>query len=1275
MASFIGEIINNRYKIDSELGKGGMGTVYRAHDATLKRDVAVKVLSNFKLGTEGRARLLHEAQSVAKLNHSNIVTVHDAGEIEKTPYIVMELVEGGSLHEHPPKDFEQTVVIARQLCAALEHAHKQGIIHRDLKPENVVLDGNGQAKLMDFGLARSVSSRLTSEGTIVGTVFYMAPEQSMGKELDERADLYALGVMLYEFTTGMLPYEDSDPIAIISQHIHAPLVPPRAKNEDIPPLLNDLIVNLLSKDREDRPASAAEVQIALENPDLLDARAVAVEELSALERIVRGRMVGRKAEFNQAKEIWGQASKGKGKLLLVSGEPGVGKTRMTREIITHAEVSGGKSFVGASFAEGDTPYAPIRQILRHALQMDAMAEINLPDAVLADLLALVPDARPHFPQAKDLPADIQSNQDTLFEHLTVFFNLLAAQAPLLLVLEDVHWADSGSLYLLRHLARNITAQPILLLGTYREVELDEALPFNETLLGLEREGLPTRIKLSRLTRDQTRDLLAAMLEEEITDEFLDGIYRETDGNPFFISEVCKALIESGKLFFHDGKWDRPSIEEMGIPQSVRVAIQSRVGKLSEGSQAVLTQAAVLGREFDFPTLKLALDKDEDTLIDALEDALDAQLIEELNGSGEEFVFAHALIPTSIVEGLRTLKRRSLHRRAAKALLERHPDDIAALAHHYLEAGDTEEAVDYLLQLGDQARILYAHQEAYDSYLQALDFLVETEDYLRASQTQMKLALAYESNFDFAAAQQAYERAFQYHSLADTSMETKDLPPAPHAFRTHQETTPPTLDISVSYDVTSYFFIENLFSGLVGLTADLNIVPDVAERWEIKDQGTRYVFHLRMDVEWSDGQPVTARDFQTMLLRALDPEDGNTIPTRFFEIKNAEKYMQREIKDFNQVGIKAMDDHTLEFTLEGPCAFFLPLVAGFGYPVPTHVIEKHGASWTDIDKIVTNGPFRLEKFESGVEYRFRKNPKYHRAFPGNLEEVVLIAATPEKMMQLYDEGQFDILGPGSLPIEMAARVKKKHRNDLLTAPAAGTGYFVFDHRQPPFDDVRVRRAFALAIDRTALAKELAAFDFIPATGGLIPPGIPGHTPNAAIPFDPLAARELFAAAGFPGGKGFPELVGLGNDQPFNRQATAVIRDQWTEVLGVNIGFEYREDYGVFLEEVVTSPPPLYLGGWAADFPDPDSFLRATLWEGSIGWKSQDFEDLVEAAHRSLVQTERINLYQQAEEILKKDVPLIPIAYGRFALLKKPWVAKLPLSIMNTVALEDIIINPH
>ena len=207
----IGLTLLNRYRIDAEIGRGGMGVVYRAHDTLLGRDVAVKVLSDAGLGTEGRARLLREAQAAAQLDHPNIVSVYDAGEIdsgtdlgETVPFIVMQLVAGKTLREAGPLSLSQIVEVARQVCDALDHAHAQGIVHRDIKPENIIVRGSDErliAKLMDFGLARSrnasATTRLTQEGMVVGTVFYLAPEQALGQPVDGRADLYAFGVILY----------------------------------------------------------------------------------------------------------------------------------------------------------------------------------------------------------------------------------------------------------------------------------------------------------------------------------------------------------------------------------------------------------------------------------------------------------------------------------------------------------------------------------------------------------------------------------------------------------------------------------------------------------------------------------------------------------------------------------------------------------------------------------------------------------------------------------------------------------------------------------------------------------------------------------------------------------------------------------------------------------------------------------------------------------------------------------------------------------------------
>jgi len=331
----IGETLNERYKITAELGQGGMGSVYRAHDEALNREVAVKLMSNTKLGTEGRNRLMGEAQTIAQLNHANIVTVYDVGQFDALPYIVMELVDGKTLRDDMPGDLDSSLAVAIQIAAALAHAHEHEVVHRDVKPENVVLDPDGTVKLMDFGIAHSISSRITTDGMVIGTVYYMSPEQAMGKHVDARSDLYSLGVMLYEFATGEVPFEDNDPIAVISQHINAPLIPARAKNADIPPGLDTLISNLLEKNPDDRPASAEDVIKILGDPLLLDTGAYPVQEFSLLDRIARGRIVGRKEEFEEARALWRKASSGQGQLLLISGEPGVGKTRLMREIATH----------------------------------------------------------------------------------------------------------------------------------------------------------------------------------------------------------------------------------------------------------------------------------------------------------------------------------------------------------------------------------------------------------------------------------------------------------------------------------------------------------------------------------------------------------------------------------------------------------------------------------------------------------------------------------------------------------------------------------------------------------------------------------------------------------------------------------------------------------------------------------------------------------------------------------------------------------------------------
>ena len=324
-ADVIGMTIHDRYRLDHAIGRGGMGTVYQAHDLLLDRDVAVKVLS--ARAVESRARLQREARAVAKLNHPNIVSVYDAGESAGLPFIVMELVPGDSLHAHPPQTLDETLAIARQICAALDHAHAQGIVHRDLKPENVLLTKDGIAKLMDFGLARSSGgSHITQEGAIVGTVLYLAPEQARGQTVDGRSDLYSLGVMLYEFATGQLPFKGDDPIAIISQHLNAPVVPPSSLRSDIPPSFEAIIMKLLAKDPNDRFGSAHEVEEALTR--ISEGYKPSTASASRHNLPIRlSSFIGREREMAEIKRLLSAA-----RLVSLTGAGGSGKTRLSIQV-------------------------------------------------------------------------------------------------------------------------------------------------------------------------------------------------------------------------------------------------------------------------------------------------------------------------------------------------------------------------------------------------------------------------------------------------------------------------------------------------------------------------------------------------------------------------------------------------------------------------------------------------------------------------------------------------------------------------------------------------------------------------------------------------------------------------------------------------------------------------------------------------------------------------------------------------------------------------------
>ena len=781
----IGTLLKDRYRIDAKLGEGGMGVVYKAHDTTLDRPVAIKTLSPHLLGEEGLKRLLREAQSAAKLSHPNIVAIHDVIDEGDARMIVMEYVAGRPLRDLLPLPWAEAVDIAGQVCLGLDYAHAQGVVHRDIKPENIVITASGVAKIMDFGLARSEGrSRLTQAGMIVGTVAYMAPEQALSGRTDGRSDLYSLGAVLYETITGKPPFAADDPIAVISMHVNVPPVSPRFYRPDTPAVLESVVLRLLAKDPTERYASAEELArvlktapVSVESPEHgAPAPDVRPATPSLFDMMTRGRLIDREEQLGSLKGALESMLSGRGQVVLIAGEPGIGKTRLAEELLVYARLRGCLALVGHGYEqEVNIPYLPVAEALRTAartLARDRLSALAGPYA--AELVKLLPELAQRIPDITPSPP-LEPDQERLrlYDTLTRFFTELARAQPLVLMLDDLHWADAGTLQLVRYLARNIRAERLLIVGTYRDVELDPSRPLAPALSEMNRERLYTRVLVRGLTRQHVASMIQSVFQDAqpVSDEFSDLIYRETEGNPFFVEEVLKHLIEVGALYIEDGRWQRKPIQELDVPQSVREVIGRRILRVSEPCQRALSLAAVVGRRFQFEVLQAVGELGEPELLEALEEAIAAQLIREkgMAAEEEEYDFTHTLIRDVLYERLSLRRRRMLHQRAGEALERlyagRIEEVVEDLAHHFTRApqGDgLNKAIRYSLDAARKSMNVFAHEEAVRYYRNAVELLEEAGDERRVAETHLGLGEPLVHLANAAEAVGAYERALGFY---------------------------------------------------------------------------------------------------------------------------------------------------------------------------------------------------------------------------------------------------------------------------------------------------------------------------------------------------------------------------------------------------------------------------------------------------------------------------------------------------------------------------------
>lgn len=1037
------------------------------------------------------------------------------------------------------------------------------------------------------------------------------------------------------------------------------------------------------------------------------------------------RFVGRETELAELNRHLQRALDGDGRVVLVAGEAGRGKTALLAEFARVAPAAAPELVVAHGVCSAVTglgdPYLPFRDLFgslagdvaarwqagtltaEQARRLWALAPVAV-DTVLAtgqqlvDVLVPVPavqrrlEARMDAAQAtmriKALRREGEARRDRVFEQATAVLRALAQQSPLLLSIDDLQWADAASASLLFHLARRLPNSRILLVCAYRPSDLaaDAAVPggegtgwsVRETLLEIERLFGGVEIDLDAFDPVAARRLSDALLDREpnnLPDAFRVKFFWQTRGHPLFAVELLREMQAQGDLVRDEtGRWvAKDEIDWAALPARVTAVIEQQLHRIDGEARRLLDAASVEGEFFTADVVAAASGLERARVVRLLSGELGRQrgMVRERGerpvGGGEvqpptqrlaRFQFRHALFQHYLYQKLGAAERQRLHARTGASLeaLHRHDlDTVAAeLAHHYTRAGDATKAVEFLSRAGDRARTGYAHREAIDHYEHALSLQRAAGDREGAARTLMKLGLAYHTAFDYEQARRAYRAGFGlWHQAQRLVPEAVRPGEASQTLRLNW-TTPATLDPALAPDLISNALVSQLFSGLVALTPDLDVVPDVARGWEVADGGRTYTFFLREDARWSDGVPVTADDFEYSWKRALHPATDSPL-TRLLlhEVHGGAAFSRGETEDASQIAVTAVNDRTLVVELAQPASYFPQLLAFPAlFPTPRHVVAHDAAGWATGAALVSNGPFTLAAREAG-RIVLARNEGWHARSRGNVGRIELtLDAEPETLWRMYVAGELDVLNLWMLPPEIVHAARHYYPDEYVSGAQLLTHYLVFNTHVPPFDDVRVRRAMALSVDRRQLARTTLAGALAPATGGFVPPGMPGHVPGAALETDVERARALLSEAGYPDGRGFPAVECV--MRAGRAHLVEPLLAQCREILGIDV--HAHELSQLDLLELGTGSSALGFGYWVPEYPDPDCFLRLCL-EADVadsGWWPAKYDELVTEARALTTQEERLARYRDAEEVLAEQVPILPVLYGRVHLLVKPWV---------------------
>ncbi|HVF41010.1 MAG TPA: protein kinase, partial [Gemmatimonadaceae bacterium] len=723
-----------RYQITSLLSAGGMGEVYHARDPELERDLVLKLLPRrAAFHPDALQRFIREARAASALNHPNIVTIYEIGEAPGGHFIAMELVQGRTLRElrKEATTIPRIANIGAQAVRALAVAHAAGIVHRDIKPENLMVRDDGYLKVLDFGIARlsqlhgsADEAIITRPGMIVGTMRYMSPEQGVGEAVESASDLFSLGLVLYELAAGRHPFESSSDMAVLSGIVTREAIPPSRFNARVPEIFDSLMIRMLAKDPAARPK-------ADEVAEILDRMGSTQGSVSRIPAAAQGGVVvGREPEMQTLSEAFQAVAGGRGSMVCVSGEPGIGKTTLIEEFLRKMSASEPFSLVMGRCSErlaGAEAYLPLLDAIDEAMHADSSGKVRFAlDSIAPTWSALIGSEKTRERDESTDPPVV--SQERMKREIVAFLEEVASSRPLVLFIEDIHWADVSTVDVLGYVLTRLQRCRLLTISTYRPEELHVSQhPFLALKLDLQTRGIAHEILLGFLSQQDVKRFIDERFPgHRFPPAFPALIHSRTEGSPLFVEDLLRYLRTRGALVEQDGVWTMtgtlPDLQR-DIPESMRSMVERKVGQLNANDRNLLAAAAIQGHSFDCEVIARAIKADPTELEDRL-DALDRihgfvrrrDEREFPNGVvSARYRFVHVLYQNALYASLSVSKRVAVSRAVGEALLELNmgaPGSAAAeLGFLFETAREFERAGRFFAKAAESAVKVFAFEEA------------------------------------------------------------------------------------------------------------------------------------------------------------------------------------------------------------------------------------------------------------------------------------------------------------------------------------------------------------------------------------------------------------------------------------------------------------------------------------------------------------------------------------------------------------------------------------